>query len=254
MQSFGTNYARYYDIFYSNKDYKSECDFLENLFLRYSEKRVQTVLDLGCGTGGHVLELARRGYKLVGIDISEGMIEVARQKQKMYNLQAEFYLSPMQNFSLDCKFDAVICMFNAINYVVNEDDLERTFKNVYEHLNKNGLFIFDFRNGIPSLREYSPLRISWFKKDDLRILRISENQIEAMEQLFFTTYTCLVFKDQMLIEEIKDKHIVRFMFPREVRFMLKKTGFEVLFMSRFLEPNKAADEHEWNIVVIARAT
>ena len=200
-----------------------------------------------------MLELARRGYEVVGIDISEGMINMAKEKQKRQNLKAEFYLAPMQTFSLNRHFDVVICMFNAINYVTYEEELEKTFRNVHAHLNENGLFIFDFRNGIPSLKEYSPLRIRWFAKDDLRILRISENKLDSMEQLFYTTYTCLVFKKERLIEEFQDKHTVRFMFPRETRYMLKQAGFEVLFMSRFLEPDKAADEHEWNVVVIAKA-
>lgn len=61
------SYADYYDVLYSDKDYGAECDFLESIFGRYCNRPVRTILDLGCGTGGHTFVLAERGYQISGL-------------------------------------------------------------------------------------------------------------------------------------------------------------------------------------------
>ena len=77
---FGCGYADQYDLLYSDKDYEAECDLLEEVFRRYGTGPVQTILDLGCGTGSHALLLARRGYQVTGVDRSQEMLAQARQK------------------------------------------------------------------------------------------------------------------------------------------------------------------------------
>jgi len=64
-------YAGTYDALYQDKDYEAECDFLQQVFARYAQAPIRAILDLGCGTGGHALPLARRGYALTGVDRSE---------------------------------------------------------------------------------------------------------------------------------------------------------------------------------------
>ena len=79
MAVFGQDYANAYDYLYQDKDYNKECDFLEKIFLRYSGS-TSSILDLGCGTGGHVNILAEKGYKVTGIDRSGEMLSIARKK------------------------------------------------------------------------------------------------------------------------------------------------------------------------------
>ena len=251
MKTFGKDYAEYYDAFYHDKDYAAECDFLEKIFQKYSGG-VKTILDLGCGTGGHAIELGKRDYEVAGVDMSSAMIDTARNKLKNYkDIDIKFHVSKMEDVALPDKFDAIICMFNAINYVTSDDGLEKTLCNVHNHLAKDGLFIFDFRNGITSLRSYSPVRIKWMNYKDRRILRISETKLDAMEQLYHTTYSCLTFKDRQIIQEFYDKHVVRYMFPREVRYFLQRCKFEVNFMCPFMDLDVPANENDWNITAIS---
>ena len=69
--------GRWYDALYADKPYTKECDFIEEAFKRYAVDRPKKILDIGCGTGGHALELARRGYNVTGIDASRIMIKAA---------------------------------------------------------------------------------------------------------------------------------------------------------------------------------
>ena len=79
-KNFRSTYASTYDVLYKEKNYEAECDFLEELFRRYSGKDIKRLLDMGCGTGGHAIPLARRGYKVSGIDRSPEMVAIAKQK------------------------------------------------------------------------------------------------------------------------------------------------------------------------------
>ena len=75
-------YAEYYDLIYQDKDYEKECDFLEEIFQAYQSKPVKSILELGCGTGGHAIPLAKRGYELTGLDTSSVMLKQAEKKSK----------------------------------------------------------------------------------------------------------------------------------------------------------------------------
>ena len=75
---FGRDYAAAYDDLYQDKDYVAECDLIERVFETYGQGPTRRVLDLGCGTGGHAVILAKRGYDVVGVDRSPEMLERAR--------------------------------------------------------------------------------------------------------------------------------------------------------------------------------
>src|SRR5262249_15398344 len=80
MMPFAPDYASAYDTLYAEKDYAGECDLLEEVFHRFAPTAVHRVLDMGCGTGGHSLILAARGYEVTGIDRAPAMLDAARAK------------------------------------------------------------------------------------------------------------------------------------------------------------------------------
>ena len=122
------NYANFYDIMYQDKDYRAECDFLELIFSQYSNKPIKTILDLGCGTGGHTLILTERGFKVMGIDLSGEMLEISRKKANERKLNIEFIQGDIRNLKLNQKFDAVISMFAVMSYQIANEDLISAFK------------------------------------------------------------------------------------------------------------------------------
>ncbi len=89
MSVFGKEYSTAYDSLYHDKDYEKECEFIEDVLSKSSIK-VRRILDLGCGTGGHALLLAKKGYAVVGVDRSAEMLEFARQRAKDEGLSVEF--------------------------------------------------------------------------------------------------------------------------------------------------------------------
>jgi len=105
--------------------------------------RAATLLDVACGTGAIAASLARGcqgGYRVSGLDISSGMLAVARAKLPA---GTRLYQADMTSFRLDVRFDAVVCAYQGINHLLSFPAWESFFRCVYEHLNAGGVFVFD---------------------------------------------------------------------------------------------------------------
>ncbi len=137
---FDKSYAEQYDILYEDKDYAAECDLLERVFDKY-DRRVQSILDIGCGTGNHSIPLAQRGYQVTGVDLSESMLERARQKAGDGN--PVFVQGDARKVNLHQTFDAVLMMFAVLGYQLSNDDVLAALRTVRQHLKPGGLFVFD---------------------------------------------------------------------------------------------------------------
>ncbi len=99
----------------------AEVDFIE---AELGLTQGAAVLDIGCGTGRHAIELARRGYQVTGVDISSGMLAVARQNAARASVSVDFIECPAQNFSTDKRFDAAISLCEgALCLFADNDDV-----------------------------------------------------------------------------------------------------------------------------------
>jgi len=246
-------YAQWYDLIYRDKDYKTECDFIEEIFQNYSEKSVRAILDGMCGTGGHAIILAKRGYELMGIDASEVMIETAEKKRKQAKVNIAFHVMDLRQFNLNKRFDAAICMFAGVDYLPQTQDILKTLSNIRRHLEKDSLFVFDFWNGLAVLRILPSTRIKTVEDGGRRIIRITQPALDAFHHLCHVHYHLLVTQDNALIDEFEETHTVRYFFPQEMAHYLEDAGFEVLKICPFLDLEGKVDENVWNIVAIAKA-
>ena len=246
-------YAEYYDILYQDKDYEKECDFLEEIFSKYSEKHVKSILEGGCGTGGHAIPLAKRGYRYVGFDTSEIMIERAKEKARSSNINVDFQVMDLRDFQLDEKFDASICMFAVIDYITETEDVLKALRNIRRHLKENSLFVFDFWNGLAVLRILPSVRVKIMEDEGIKIIRTVEPELDAFNHISKSHYKMIVIKNGKVIDEIEETHVIRFYFPQEIKHYLEEAGFELLNICPFMDLNGKVNENIWNIVAIAKA-
>ncbi len=251
MTSF-ERYAEYYDLIYQDKDYEGECDFIEEIFRTFSPHPVNTVLDGGCGTAGHAISLARRGYAVTGFDSSEIMLKRAREKAAECDLNLVFHVGDLRRFDFGEKFDTCICMFAVIGYVTETEDILKTLRNIRRHLDSGSLFIFDFWNGLAVLRILPSTRTKIIQNEKLRIIRIAEPELDSFNHLCHVHYRLLVHSGDTLIDEIVETHVMRYYFPREIIHYLNDAGFEVLKIGPFLRIDDKVDENIWNLVAIAK--
>ena len=158
------------NIFTKNTD--AEVDFLvEELGLEKGD----SVLDIGCGTGRHSLELARRGFNVTGIDISEKMLDRASEIAEKENLEIEFIKGNAVDFKLKKRYDSAVCLCEGAFGLLNmgEDPMERDIKilkNISSSLKPGGKFILTALNGLRKIREYTDEDVEAGRFDPINVV------------------------------------------------------------------------------------
>ncbi|ABN53076.1 MAG TPA: class I SAM-dependent methyltransferase [Hungateiclostridium thermocellum] len=121
-------------------NYKKWADYIEEIF-KINGVKPSLIADLGCGTGSFCIEMDKRGYDMIGIDLSPDMLDCAKKKSEGRDI---LYLNQdMSNFELYGTVDAIVCLMDSINYLLYVKDVKRLVKLVKNYLNPGGLFIFD---------------------------------------------------------------------------------------------------------------
>lgn len=131
--------ARYYDQIMEHVNYRQWANYIKILF-RYSNRSVRTVGDLACGTGSLLRYMGGFKRKAFGFDLSLAMLKVAQKKLTRSPLAcANFLQVPVKPLS----FDAVLILYDSINYLHSDDEIRRLFSEVHGILRSGGIFIFD---------------------------------------------------------------------------------------------------------------
>ena len=147
--------AEFYDLLYSTfKDYRAEGEQIARL-LRGLNPAVESVLDVGCGTGEHARLLAAHGFRVDGLDLDPAFVQIARHKHPV----GRFFEGDMCAFSLPHRYDAVLCLFSAIGYVRTLDRVREALVRFREHLAPGGIIVVE----------------PWFPPDVLNTSRIVKN-------------------------------------------------------------------------------
>lgn len=134
-----------YDKINAKVDYRAWADFVEKCFEKHLHEKPELLLDLACGTGSMTLELAKRGYDMIGVDGSYDMLNIAYDRKFDLELQNDvlFLLQDMREFELYGTVGAVTCCLDSINYLTEDGDIEKCFSLVHNYLDPDGLFLFD---------------------------------------------------------------------------------------------------------------
>ena len=203
-------FAKYYDDIYSFKKYDLEVEFLESVFKKYNIHG-KDVLDVACGTGNHDRRLVKHGYAVTGVDLNKEMLKIARKKVP----QATYKQGNMQDFNLKKKFDAVLCMFTAMNYNLTLDDVVKTLMNFKRHLKDGGVLVFD----CPPPR---PHRVSGhIFSDEAAVLYERKEHGELSEMILYW-----MFGKKENAEVIKDSHLMHYYSEKELRSAVRKAGLK----------------------------
>ncbi len=135
--------ASAYDGLTSDIDYGKTLSFLEAI-LDQAGKKPQCVVDLACGTGSMSLLLAKKGYQVIGVDISEEMLTQAAFKAGDMQENAPWFIrQSMDKLRLPMQADAVFCLLDSLNYLTDPQQCRKTFQSVYKALAPGGIFLFD---------------------------------------------------------------------------------------------------------------
>ncbi len=237
------DYANYYNLLYKDKDYQTEVDYIDKIIKTNSKtKELYHILDLGCGTGRHDILLAEKDYQVLGIDLSEQMIEIANSNK---NDNCSFDVNDIRTFQINKKFDTVLSLFHVASYQTTNDDIEKYLQTAYKHLNKNGLFIFDFWYGPAVLTDKPVVRVKRVENDTLKITRIAEPEIIENQNLVNVHFDIIIEQQKNLkLTRLNEIHSMRYWFLPELKYFAEKNGFQVLKSLKWMG-NENLDINSW---------
>lgn len=136
--------APVYDRLNDTVDYEKWAAFIRECFEKFASIPVTSVLDMGCGTGSMTLELAKLGYDMTALDLSEDMLAVADERAREENLSGILFISgDMCDFELYGTVTAITCCLDGINHLTDREDLLACFAHVANYLEPGGVFVFD---------------------------------------------------------------------------------------------------------------
>ncbi|WP_138432167.1 class I SAM-dependent methyltransferase [Fodinibius saliphilus] len=145
-----------YEKLYANRDEEEARQLISFLEEKFLHNECSTILDLGCGRGRHSIDLAQKGYRVKGIDLSPQAIETAMEKAEELELDnVSFEVGDMRE-PLDQTFDAVVNLFTTFGYFEHDDENASVLDSVVKMLNPDGLFVLDYLNAEKVKREYRP--------------------------------------------------------------------------------------------------
>ena len=248
-------YASYYDLLYRDKDYPAEVDYIDALLRRHAPA-AHRILELGSGTGGHALLLAQKGYSLHGVDLSEDMVRIARQRQhdSAAGSAAEisFHQGDIRNYRIDRTFDAVMALFHVVCYQTANEDILSTFRSAAAHLEEGGLFIFDCWYGPAVLTEQPERRTKAVQNEELEIIRETTPELwpdsDIVDVHFDVTVRDKVTGAQ---EKFHELHRMRYLFSPEVEYFLQQSGLVLQGAEEWLSGGKPGTG-TWNVCYVAR--
>lgn len=247
-------HAEFYDVLYSDKDYEAECDFIELVLSERGIDRGAALLDLGCGTGGHALLLAERGYAVTGVDRSPAMVQQAIAKREDRKLSVDFLVGDVRWLDLGSTYDAVISMFAVASYQLTDDDLVSMFSVARRHLRPGGLFVFDAWFGPAVLVEQPEPRTKQVVTPSGEIVsREATPRLDILRHTVEVTYDVSRERDGVLVERNRESHVVRFLFAREIEHLLGHAGLELVALGTFMDLEREPTTSDWSISVVARA-
>jgi SAM-dependent methyltransferase len=212
--------AHIYDLIYeaSGKDYARESVVIDDL-IRSRNPSAQSLLDVACGTGGHLRHL-RGTYEVAGLDIDPGMLEQARAVLPGVPLVE----GDMRSFDLGRSFEAVVCLFSSVGYMRSVEELRAAIGRMAAHLAPGGVLIVDGWVRADAWIEPGTVHVVTARRDSLAVARVGRSQRDGA-----TTHLELHHLVATLegVEHIVDHHELRLFEPTDYEDAFRAVGLDV---------------------------
>jgi SAM-dependent methyltransferase len=239
-------YSDYYDLIYKEKNYNAEAKYIHSLINKHG-KNFRDILEFGSGTGKHAGIFTELGYKIHGIELSKYMVSKAKIVPGFTCQEGD-----IANTKMNKTYNVVLSLFHVMSYQITNKQLNDVFSNAAAHLNKDGLFIFDFWYSPAVYTEKPAVRVKRVANKEIEITRIAEPKTINNKNRIDISYT-LYIKNLLSgkVDIIKEIHSVRHFSLPEIDILCEMFGFKRILAEEF-KTGKKIDEHTWGPCVLLK--
>ena len=247
MSNFQT-YSQYYDLLYKDKNYGVESAYVLSKIKTYSPQ-AKTILELGSGSASHASYFCSDKYIVSGIERSQEMINQAVSK-KIKGFTP--ILGDIVTTKINQKFDVVISLFHVISYLTDNDSLLQCFQNTYNHLEENGIFLFDIWYTPAVYHQKPETRIKRLENPNIQITRIAQPELDYNRNVVTVNFEVFI-KDKKTneLQVLNENHPMRHFSIPEIELVAKLSNFEIIKVEEFLTEN-IASENTWGVCFILK--
>lgn len=211
--------AEFYDLIYSTfKDYPSETKQIASL-LRQINSHCETILDVACGTGEHARLLAAEGFIADGLDLDPALLRIAKQKHPA----GRFFQADMSEFHFPYRYDAVLCLFSSIGYLVTLDRVAKALTCFRDHLAPGGVIVVEpwFE---PGVLDTNRVARNVGEAGGIRVTRVSRVGVEDRVSRLYFDYE---ISDGTGTRSTSEVHELGLFTTAEMLEQFRKAGLEV---------------------------
>lgn len=231
-----TFFAKVYDSFMRDIPYVDWVDLIED-YLKNNGICDGKILELGCGTGRFSRLLAADGFDVTGIDLSDNMIKIA--KKNPFDFPIKYYVADMRDYVFNQKYKAIVSVCDSMNYLLTVEDLEKTFLTAKDHLDEDGVFVFDLK----TQKYFEKLGDNIFSDEIGKVQYFWENDYDS-ETRNNDYYISFFVKRGRLYKKIVEEHTQHAFLPDEIEDVAKRTGFVI----QFIEKEKNSEDRVYYIL------
>ena len=248
---YDNSFSNYYDLFYSEKNYNEEVDFIIQK-LRLLDLTIP-ILEMACGTGNHAFEFEKHGFKnYLAFDFSKHQISNALLKKEKNNSAIQFEIADMCHFDKgNEQFELVLCLFDSIGFVLSNNNIQLVFQNVYKSLKSNGIFVFEFWHTAAMVKNYDPQRTKIFERENEKIVRTSNTSLNIEKQTADVSYTICSEKNG-ITQTFTETQTNRFFSIQEMLYFIENNGFKALSFHDGFTNNQTISKDTWHVVCFAQ--
>ena len=178
-------------------------------------------LDVACGTGNVTIRLATKFKDVFAVDLSEDMLREAFEKFKVNKIKGKVICQDMTELRLNKKFDLITSVLDSTNYIIDEEGIVSYFQSINEHLNDDGIFIFDI-NSYYKLSQILGNNIYTYSEEE--VFYTWENTFEDNLLSMFLTF---FVKNGDLYERFEEEHLERAYKEEDIEKYLKLANLEI---------------------------
>jgi ubiquinone/menaquinone biosynthesis C-methylase UbiE len=211
-----------YDLFMADVDYAGWAEKLLSIFEKNGLKSPMKILDAACGTGNITIPLAKAGHAVIGIDLSESMLNIAAKKARLAGLRIPFVRQSMTALSVHKKQDVVNASCDGVNYLTSIADVCSFFRSAFDVLRPGGLLCFDVSS------RYKLENILWgntFGETSERAAYLWKNAYDPSSHLLEMELTCFLSADGQSYERFFERHLQRAHSAEELLSLMADCGF-----------------------------